>query len=166
MLITFIISQNKNIPAIKKSIALLCEAAGEERTDSLGQAYRVFPSPEAILAMKDEALAACRLGYRCAYVRAAAADVSSGRLDPGSLLEADEDTVLARLMSVHGVGVKVANCVSLFGLHHLDAFPVDVWIRRVLAREYPDGYPADCYRPYNGIYQQYMFNCYRNRDDA
>lgn len=166
MLVSFIISQNKNIPAIKKSIALLCEAAGEERTDSLGQAYRVFPSPEAILAMKDEALAACRLGYRCAYVRAAAADVSSGRLDPGSLLEADEDTVLARLMSVHGVGVKVANCVSLFGLHHLDAFPVDVWIRRVLAREYPDGYPADCYRPYNGIYQQYMFNCYRNRDDA
>ncbi len=164
MLVSFIISQNRNIPAIRKSVALLCEAAGRERTDEQGRPYRVFPGPEEILALSDEALAACKLGYRCAYVRAAAEEVGSGRLDPDSLLAADEAATLARLMSVHGVGIKVANCVSLFGLHHLDAFPVDVWIRRVLEREYPEGYPAERYRPYNGIYQQYMFNCYRNSD--
>ena len=162
-LISFIISQNRNIPAIRKSVAMLCEAAGREMTDAQGRPYRVFPEPEDILALDGEALAACKLGYRCASVRAAAEEVSSGRLDLDSLTEADETTALARLMSVHGVGVKVANCVSLFGLHHLDAFPVDVWIRRVLAREYTDGYPIERYRPYNGIYQQYMFNCYRNR---
>ena len=57
----------------------------------------------------------------------------------------------------------MASCAALFGLHQLDAFPVDVWIRRVLDREYPQGYPMERYRPYNGVYQQYMFNEYRNR---
>ena len=63
---------------------------------------------------------------------------------------------------MYGVGVKVASCAALFGLHHLDAFPVDVWIRRVLEREYPNGYPRERYSPYNGVFQQYMFAYYRN----
>ncbi len=57
---------------------------------------------------------------------------------------------------------KVASCVSLFGLHHLDAFPRDVWVKRILEREYPRGYPFEQYSPYNGVYQQYMFAYYRN----
>ena len=67
------------------------------------------------------------------------------------------------LMSICGVGAKVASCVSLFGLHHIDAFPIDVWIRRILENEYPGGYPREKYSPYNGIYQQYMFYYYRFR---
>lgn len=162
-LISFIISQNKNIPAIKKGIEMLCEAAGERAEDPAGS-YYVFPSPEEILSLDDEKLAACRLGYRCRYVKAAAADVAAGRLDPDSLLDASEETALEALMSVCGVGIKVANCVSLFGLHHIDAFPVDVWIRRILEREYPGGYPKEKYSPYNGIYQQYMFFYYREKN--
>ena len=68
------------------------------------------------------------------------------------------------MTGLYGVGIKVASCVSLFGLHHLDAFPVDVWIRRVLEAEYPGGYPYELYSPYNGVYQQYMFAyCRRQR---
>ena len=166
MLVSFIISQNKNIPAIKKSIELLCETAGkrcenteQEREDD-GQL--VFPSPEQILSLSDEALAACRLGYRCRYVKAAASDVAEGKLDLDSLRDASEEETIKGLMSVCGVGVKVANCISLFGLHHIDAFPIDVWIRRILDNEYPSGYPKERYSPYNGIYQQYMFYYYRN----
>ena len=166
MLVSFIISQNKNIPAIKKSIELLCETAGkrcenteQEREDD-GQL--VFPSPEQILSLSDEALAACRLGYRCRYVKAAASDVAEGKLDLDSLRDAPEEETIKGLMSVCGVGVKVANCISLFGLHHIDAFPIDVWIRRILDNEYPSGYPKERYSPYNGIYQQYMFYYYRN----
>lgn len=68
------------------------------------------------------------------------------------------------LTELFGVGVKVANCVSLFGLHHVDAFPIDVWIRKILDREYPDGYPYEKYSPHNGIYQQYMFAYYRHKE--
>ena len=167
MLVSFIISQNKNIPAIKKSIELLCETAGtrcesreQEREDD--GSYYQFPTPEEILALSDEALAACRLGYRCRYVKAAAADVAEGKLDLDSLFGAREEETIKGLMSVCGVGVKVANCISLFGLHHIDAFPIDVWIRRILDNEYPSGYPKERYSPYNGIYQQYMFYYYRN----
>ena len=159
-LISFIISQNRNIPAIKRSVELLCEAAGKRRENEEGCFY-LFPSPEEILSLSEDALAACRLGYRCRYVKAAAADVAEGRLDINRLrVESGEEAIKA-LTGVCGVGVKVANCVSLFGLHHIDAFPVDVWVRRILENEYPGGYPKERYSPYNGIYQQYMFYYYR-----
>lgn len=162
-LVSFIISQNKNIPAIKNAVDLLCRAAGERRTDCRGGEYFVFPSPEAILALSDEELKACKLGYRRAYVRAAARAVREGTLPLASLVRADGEATLSSLMSVFGVGIKVANCVSLFGLHHTDAFPVDVWMKRILENEYPDGYPFSRYSPFNGIYQQYMFFYYRDR---
>ena len=193
MLISFIISQNKNIPAIKKSIELLCEAAGRYREDACdfggdacdasGGGYYLFPSPEEILTLSDETLAACRLGYRCRYVKAAAVDVAEGRLDLSRLQSesgpyekaggeaagyettsneaAGYETAISALTNVLGVGIKVANCISLFGLHQIDAFPVDVWIRRILENEYPEGFPKEKYSPYNGIYQQYMFFYYR-----
>lgn len=66
------------------------------------------------------------------------------------------------LTGLFGVGIKVASCVSLFGLHHIDSFPIDVWMKRILAEQYPEGYPFDRYSPYNGIYQQYMFAFYRH----
>lgn len=185
MLISFIISQNKNIPSIQKCVELLCETAGRlkknpeysensdnsessensERPDGPEGSYYIFPTPEEILSMSDEALANCRLGYRCKYVKAAAADVAEGRLDLNRLCSEEEETTIQELTKVFGVGRKVANCISLFGLHHVDAFPIDVWIKRILENEYPGGYPKDKYRPYNGIYQQYMFFYYREKFD-
>ena len=164
MLISFIISQNRNIPAIKRSVELLCEAAGQKR-EYAGESFFLFPTPEEILALDDEALAACRLGYRCRYVRAAAREAAQGRFKPDELRAAPEEEMIKALTDILGVGVKVANCISLFGLHHTDAFPVDVWIRRILEKEYPAGYPKERYAPYNGIYQQYMFYYYREKAD-
>ena len=165
-LVSFTISQNKNIPSIKNCIALLCTAAGEHMTDNMGEPYIAFPPPEAILGMSEEQLRACRLGYRWKYVRSAALIVAEHALDLSALMSAEEEETLARLTAVPGVGIKVASCVSLFGLHHMDAFPVDVWIKRILANEYPVGYPMERYRPYNGVYQQYMFFYYRDRSAA
>jgi N-glycosylase/DNA lyase len=162
MLITFIISQNKNIPAIKKSIEMLSEMAGERKTDRRGETYYAFPTPQRIAGLSGQELSACRLGYRCKYVRAAAEAVLSGSLDLGKLIAAGDEEALAALKGVYGVGTKVANCVLLFGLHHLNAFPVDVWIKKVLEEQYPSGYPYEEYSPWNGIYQQYMFAYYRN----
>ena len=162
MLVSFIISQNKNIPAIRRSIELLAEACKDARLDQRGEVFYAFPTPERLASLGEDELRSCSLGYRCGYVHAAAEAVLDGVIDLEALKEADEDYTIRSLCRLYGVGVKVANCVSLFGLHHIDAFPVDVWVKRILANEYPDGYPCERYRPYNGVYQQYMFAYYRN----
>ena len=60
-------------------------------------------------------------------------------------------------MKLSGVGTKVADCICLFGLHHLDAFPIDTHIRQVLDREYPDGFPYESFPGFSGVLQQYIF---------
>ena len=162
MLITFIISQNRNIPAIRRSVELLSETCGEKKTDSRGLEYYAFPEPAALAVLTEKELSDCRLGYRCKYVHAAARAVEDGKIDLNSLREADDAAAMDALTGLFGVGIKVASCVSLFGLHHIDSFPIDVWMKRILAEQYPEGYPFDRYSPYNGIYQQYMFAFYRH----
>ena len=163
MLITFIISQNRNIPAIRRSVELLSKACGQKKTDSKGRTYYAFPEPMAVEALMEKDLADCRLGYRCKYVHAAAEAVSGGMIDLNRLRSAEDEEVMSALTGLFGVGIKVASCVSLFGFHHTNAFPIDVWIKRILADQYPKGYPYERYWPYNGIYQQYMFAFYRHR---
>lgn len=67
------------------------------------------------------------------------------------------DDARKALMTIKGVGPKVAECVLLFGMHRCDAFPVDVWIKRVMEKYYPDGLP-DCTKKIEGIAQQYLFS--------
>ena len=162
-LITFIISQNKNIPGIRRCVESLAQTCGDRKTDSRGIPYYSFPTPQQVASLSEEALAECRLGYRCKYVKAAADAVLTEKINLVALQAEDEKTVIASLTGLYGVGVKVANCVSLFGLHHVDAFPIDVWVKRILAEQYPDGYPFERYSPFNGIYQQYMFAYYRHQ---
>ncbi len=164
ILVTFIISQNKNIPAIRRSEEMLSKLCGERRTDSREREYYAFPTPEAITKCSEQELRACSLGYRWKYVLEVALAVKNGYLDLNLLRDKEEEQTTKALMSLYGVGMKVANCVSLFGLHHMDAFPKDVWIKRILANEYPDGYPFTKYSPYNGVYQQYMFAYYRKKE--
>ncbi len=160
-LISFIISQNRNIPAIKRSIELLAESCGDKKTAPDGTEYYSFPTPEAVAALSPEQLDTCRLGYRCRYIHETAVGVVNGTIDLNSFDALSDDECMERLLSITGVGKKVASCVLLFGLHRIDAFPIDVWIKRILENEYKSGYPMEEYRPYNGIYQQYMFAHYR-----
>lgn len=155
-LVSFIISQRKSVPAISTSVRRLCEACGTPIGDT---GEHAFPSPGDISEAGAEGLSACGLGYRLPYVLDAARTVLEGTLDLAVLAfpdMADED-VLARLMVMRGVGIKVASCTALFGLHRLDMFPVDVWMRRVLDEHYPSGFPFERYTPYNGVTQQWLF---------
>lgn len=161
MLVSFIISQNKNIPAIRRSVNTLCEMCGKRFEDVRGESYFSFPDPDSVAILSEEQLKACGLGYRWSYVHAAADAVASGMLDLEELRSAGEEKANASLMRLRGVGIKVASCVALFGLHYTNAFPRDVWVKRILENEYPRGYPFEKYTPYNGIYQQYMFAYYR-----
>lgn len=166
MLITFIISQRKNIPAIRQAVEAVCRAAGEKKRAADGREWYAFPSIESLASMSKEALDSCHLGYRDKYVRAAAEAALRGEIDFHRLSALSHEDCLVELQKLYGVGIKVAQCVSLFGLHHLDAFPRDVWILRVLDEVYDGGknYRFDAYAPYNGVMQQYLFEYYRNKD--
>ncbi len=158
MLISFIISQRKNIPAIKASIEKLCVKAGNEifEDQRCGKIYS-FPTPERLAALPLEELTACSLGYRDKYVHQAALDVASGAVDLEAFKKLDDEALMNELLKLFGVGVKVANCEILFGYHRLNAFPRDVWINRVLEQHYSGGFNFEAYDPYNGIMQQYLF---------
>ena len=158
MLISFIISQRKNIPAIKASIEKLCALSGDviAEDEIAGKIYS-FPTPGKLAALSMEQLSGCSLGYRDKYVHQAAMDMSSGAVNLDEWKELDDEHLMEMLLKLYGVGVKVANCEILFGYHRLDAFPRDVWINRVLDTRYPTGFLFDKYAPYNGVMQQYLF---------
>ncbi len=152
-LCSFLFSQNNNIPRIRGIVERLCREFGEPLP---GGEY-AFPTPGRLAALSPEALAPLRSGYRAGYVLDAAQKVASGALNLDALRTLPLDEARARLMLVRGVGPKVADCALLFGCGRLDAFPVDVWVRRVLARWYPRGFPEEL-RPLGGIAQQFLFH--------
>ena len=159
MLITFIISQRRSIPSIKTCTESLCRAFGAyiDPDGKNEEGHFAFPSPEALAQASMEKLASCGLGYRTEYVYLASKAVAEGSLDLKSLADLSDEALLEALMSLRGVGPKVANCVSLFGFYRIGAFPIDVWIDRVLKEHYPLGFPFERYEGYAGILQQYMF---------
>ena len=163
MLVTSIMTQNRSIPIIRASVEKLCAAAGRALGGSETGSFYAFPSPSEVMALSDEVLGGCALGYRARYVRAAARAACEGTIDLNALRTMDDTACREALMRLDGVGPKVAACAMLFGLHRMNAFPVDVWVRRILENEYPGGYPFVRYSPYNGLYQQYMFAFYRKK---
>lgn len=164
-LVSFIISQRKNIPAIKRCVETLCARYGEP-LDSAGKRQFAFPSAERLAAQDEAGFLACSLGYRAKYVLAAARLAASGTLDLGEIGRLDDAALLERLLTVPGVGEKVANCVMLFGFHRLGRFPRDVWINRVEEREYGGAFPLERYPDTAGVLQQYVFYYARSGDSA
>lgn len=161
MLISFIISQRKSIPAIRTAIEKLCETAGDVLVKKDGKKYYAFPTPDQMASLTKEQLEKCGLGYRTGYIQAAAQRVAGAEINLGQIDLLADQALLEKLSEFYGVGIKVANCTMLFGFHRLDSFPKDVWINRVLEHEYAAGYPYEQYCPYNGVMQQYMFLYYR-----
>ncbi len=164
MVITFIVSQNRNIPMIRRSVEALCTCAGELHEDRTGQPFWTFPGPERLSRLDRETLLGpCALGYRWKYVQEVSRRAASGSFMTECLEKMSDSEAMEELMALPGVGPKVASCILLFGFHRLDVFPVDVWIRRVLDEEYPQGYDRGRHMPYNGVYQQYLFAYSRSR---
>ncbi len=154
-LCSFIISACNNIPRIKGIIEKLCETLGEKTLTSY-----TFPSAEKIATLSAEDLEILRAGYRVPYILDAARKVAGGEIQLENLFNKPIDECEAELMKINGVGKKVADCTILFGLGHIDAFPVDRHIRRICDNLYPDGLPS-CIEGSQGIAQQYMFHLQR-----
>lgn len=155
-LCSFIISQNNNIPRIKKIIAAMSERYGEP-IDCGGTTYYAFPTPEALVDAGIEGLAALRTGFRAKYIFDAAKKTASGELDLEKVSAMTSEGAMETLCEIKGVGPKVASCAMLFGLGMTSAFPIDVWIKRVIAKYYPDGLDIPALGEYAGIAQQYLF---------
>lgn len=154
ILVSFILSQNSNIPRIKKMIELLCENFGQPIGDQNGYA---FPTPQTLASLTEHDLAVIRSGYRAAYIIDAARRVASGEFDPSHLSNCPTEDVRAALLQIHGVGPKVADCVLLFGFGRIECFPLDVWMKRAMAEFYPAGFPVEL-QEYAGIAQQFLFH--------
>lgn len=162
MLISFIISQRNNIPRITSTINKMCECFGEKKQDSRGNYFFAFPTPESLALETKESLNILRLGYRDEYILKLAKDVSSNEKDLDLLKSMEFSEAYKNLLNIRGVGPKVANCVSLFGLNNVDAFPIDVWIQRILDRYYNGKWDNSEFDGINGIIQMYMFFAVRH----
>lgn len=149
-LISFIISQNNNIPRIKGIIDRLCDNYGGN-----------FPTAEIMAKETPDSLSYLRSGFRAKYLCDAADCVNLGKISLSDIAKAPIDEARAALKTIKGVGPKVAECVLLFGMHRTEAFPIDVWIKRVLAEYYPNGFPEFA-KENAGIAQQYLFHYIRN----
>ncbi len=157
MIVSFLISQQNNIRRIRRCIDLLCKTFGEEKRTKQGRRYYDFPGAQALAAASPEELRACNLGYRSRYIHETAGCIARGEADLAQIRALPHEQARQELMKLCGVGVKVAECVCLFGLHHTQAFPVDVHMDRVLAGRYPQGFPFEQYQKNAGIMQQYLF---------
>ena len=151
-LCSFIISQNNNIPRIKGIIGRLCEM------------YGGFPSFEQMKGVSVDDLASLRSGFRAKYIVDCVGRLNSGeiRLDEVKKLSVDEAKKV--LMTIKGVGPKVADCAMLYGMYKIECVPMDVWMKRVMERFYPNGFP-DFVQPYAGIAQQYLFHYIRTCEE-
>lgn len=135
--VSFIISASNNIPRIKGIIERLCESFGEE-LEYMGKTYHTFPSPEKIASLSLEDLKIIRAGFRDKYILDAAYKFSNGDISEEKLNCLSTSEAKKLLMTIKGVGSKVADCILLFSLHRTDSFPVDVWIKRIMELCYFD----------------------------
>ena len=153
---SFIVSQNNNIPRIKKIISAMSREWGEP-IEYGGEVHYAFPSAKALADAGEEAIFALKTGFRAKYIYDAACRAVSGELDYAAISAAEPTEAEKLLCAVKGVGPKVAACAMLFGFDKTEAFPVDVWIKRVLSKYYPDGLDISALGKYAGIAQQYLF---------
>lgn len=142
-LASFVLATNANIPRIKKMVSAVCSRYGR-LFEFEGQTFYAFPTPEALASAKMPDLRACGLGYRGPFLRRVATSVTEGKVDFDGLssmgYEESRKLLLTELFGeklLLGVGPKVADCVLLYSCGKDEAFPIDVWIARVIAKSYP-----------------------------
>lgn len=168
-LISFIISQNKQIPHIKQLVKRISENYGSYLGRVNGEDYYSFPNCSVLGTITEEDFREMKTGFRAPYLADAVLKLSSGELKEAVFKGVEEEEARKKLMTVKGVGEKVANCVMLFSLGYRAAFPIDVWIKRIMEELYFNGedtskdviakFAKENYGEYGGYAQQYLF-CY------
>lgn len=156
MIISFIISQRKSVKAIQTSIERMCKLSGKKIKNKYGEFY-AFPSAKEILKLSKSKLLSCGMGYRTDYIIEFCKDYIAGKYNLEELNKLSDEELINTLLTIKGVGIKVASCVALFAYHRMSICPIDVWISRVLDKKYNGKIPKE-YEKYAGMIQQYWFN--------
>lgn len=175
-LATFITSSMKQVAHIRQISRALRERYGKRRR-VLDFEARTFPPADRIAGLTEPDLRACALGYRAKNLLATARLISSGKVDLKRWRDLPDEPLRASLCELPGVGAKVANCVMLFAYERLRAFPIDVWIERVLRQKYFAGkrkvtavqlraFCESYFGEHGGYAQQYLFHHARKGSGA
>ncbi len=166
MLISFIISANNRIPMIQRAINNLSEKYGKFIGEYRGKKYYAFPTPEELSKASVEEIRACQTGFRDKYIKSVVDYVSENNVDVLSYRKLNTDECIKELVKFNGVGPKVADCITLFGMQKYDTFPVDVWVKRVMEEFYVEDnlslpkirkFALDKFGDLAGFAQQYLF---------
>jgi len=173
IIISFIISANNNIPRIQGSIDKISEKYGQVFSDPDGTQHYTFPSPEQLAQADVESLRACGVGYRDKYILKSAQMIASGEVDINNISTLSLQDAEKELLKLLGVGKKVADCILLFGFNHMRAFPVDTWVKKVIAKYFLNdsasvksilNFADETFGDLAGYAQQYLFFYIREND--
>lgn len=168
-LVTFIISQQNNIPKIQKTVEMLCKNYGNvswfSLPDGTKQKFYTFPSAEQIADLSlPKFMDGSFLGFRAKYILNLARDVRKGAFDLERLPRLSYSEAVNQFQSLYGVGPKIANCVTLYGLHKMESYPVDTWVKRIIQQDYSQyseaeymRYINESYKGFQGYVQQIQF---------
>jgi N-glycosylase/DNA lyase len=173
-LASFILSSTKQIVQIQQIVELLCERYGEavSTPPGIGRVF-AFPSPARLAALSEGELRACKMGFRAPFVLGTARAIDRGELDLERLPTLPVEAARTALMQLPGVGRKIADCVLLFACGCQQAFPLDVWMLRVLRQRYflkrrvtlsrLHRFASTHFGPYAGFAQQYLYHYARTK---
>jgi N-glycosylase/DNA lyase len=174
-LASFILSSTKRIVQIRQIVAALCAQFGTPVTaPSKSATNHSFPTAMQVALAEEAELRACKMGFRAPNLLATARLVASGECDLGRLRCQSLTGAKERLLSLPGVGEKIADCVLLFAYGFPTAFPVDVWVAKALSRfyfrgrrmkqDYLRGFVSSYFGPNAGYAQQYLFHYVRTKN--
>jgi N-glycosylase/DNA lyase len=173
-LASFICSSSKQIVQIEQIVGLLCRRFGPAMTVPPDMnCAGAFPTAERLATVSEAELRECKLGFRAPYLCGTARKLAAGEVDLSRLGGLPLEEARAALLTLPGVGIKIADCVLLFAYGFQEAFPVDVWITKALQQLYFPKRRANLprlrhfsrshFRPYSGYAQQYLFHYMRTR---
>jgi N-glycosylase/DNA lyase len=185
-LFSFIVSQNNNIPRIRKILRSICAEYGKNLAEGKYTACPLsrhgecptadscrgcgicfsFPTPTDVLS-RPEGLLPSKPGFRYRYLLAAAEAVAKGSINLEKIREENSfDFTTSELKKIKGVGDKVAACVALFGFNNLEAFPIDVWMKKAINDYFSGHLDPKSFGKYAGVAQQYIFHYIRNIENG
>ncbi|CUR51022.1 putative helix-hairpin-helix motif protein [Nitrosotalea devaniterrae] len=178
--ISFICSSNSTIQNIKSMLENLCKKFGTKK-EFEGHKLATFPKADTLANATMKDLIDCKLGFRARYVKEAAQAVNSGKIDFEWLKKTDYRTAIESLKEILGIGNKVADCIALFSLDKMEAFPIDTWTQKILLKYYKKFFDnitekpvtekkyeklheeiVEYFGPYAGYSQQFLFKMERD----